>query len=57
MPALALISSDPTLYQMLTAALAGGAWSVEWLAPDRAAEGVLQQEVVVLDAADPRAMD
>ncbi len=42
---------------MLTAALAGGAWSVEWLAPDRAAEGVLQQEVVVLDAADPRAMD
>jgi PAS domain S-box-containing protein len=57
MPALALISSDSTLYQTLTTALAGGAWSVEWLAPDRAAEGVLQQEVVVLDAADPRAMD
>lgn len=56
MPALALVSSDPSLYRKLTAALQGGAWSVEWLVPERADEGMLQQEVVVLDAADPQAM-
>ncbi len=57
MPALALISNDRTLYQKLTTALAGGAWSVEWLAPERAAGGLVQQEVVVLDASNPRVME
>ena len=52
MPALALISTDRTLYQQLTAALDGASWSVEWLAPEAAGEGVLQQEVVVLDGSD-----
>jgi PAS domain S-box-containing protein len=54
MPALALISSDPTLYRRLSAALAGSAWSVEWMAPDRALPGALGQEVLGLDPADPR---
>ena len=40
-----------------TASGCGAAWSVEWLAPDSALEGVLQQEVVVLDGADPEAQD
>jgi PAS domain S-box-containing protein len=53
MPAIALISTDSSLYQQLTAALQGTSWSVEWLAPKAAHEGVLQQEVVVLDGADP----
>jgi PAS domain S-box-containing protein len=53
MPALALISRDPSLYQRLTATLEGAPWSVEWLAPEAADEGVLHQEVVVLDGADP----
>jgi len=57
MPALALISSDPTLYRKLTTALADSAWSIEWLAPERAQEGILQQDVVVLDAADPRVIE
>ena len=55
MPALALISTDRTLYQQLTAALEGADWSVEWLAPESAEEGVLAQEVVVLDGSDPAA--
>jgi len=56
MPALALISSDPSLYQSLTAALEGSPWSVEWLAPEQAQDGVAQQAVVVLDASDPQAV-
>jgi len=57
MAALALISSDPTLYRKLTAALASSAWSVERLAPEQAGEAVLQQEVLVLDGADPQVME
>ncbi|MGB5193515.1 MAG: PAS domain S-box protein [Polyangiales bacterium] len=57
MAALALISSDPTLYRKLAAALESSAWSVERLAPEQAGEGVLQQEVLVLDGADPQVME
>ena len=56
MPALALISNDSSLYQQLSAALEGTTWSVEWLAPHSAQDGVLQQEVVALDGADPAAI-
>lgn len=55
MPALALISRDPTLHQELVAALDGTAWSVEWLDPERVDRGELHQEVILLDAAHPSA--
>ncbi|UCH29399.1 MAG: PAS domain S-box protein [Myxococcales bacterium] len=55
MPALVLISSDSTLYQQLTATLEGTAWLVEWVAPEAAQDSALQQEIVVLDGADPKA--
>jgi PAS domain S-box-containing protein len=54
MPALALISSDGNLYRALSGALAGGAWSVEWVTPERALGEALTQEILVLDPADPR---
>ena len=44
MPALALISSDSSLYQQVTVALRGTSWSVEWLAPGSAEDGVLQSD-------------
>lgn len=53
MPALALISRDSSLYRRLIRTLEGAPWSVEWLAPDAADEGVVDQEVVVIDGADP----
>ncbi|HET6417967.1 MAG TPA: PAS domain S-box protein [Polyangiales bacterium] len=55
MPALALISRDPTLYQELVAALDGTAWSVEWLGAEVLDGGELHQEVVLLDATHPGA--
>jgi PAS domain S-box-containing protein len=54
MPALALISTDSSLYQDLVTTLEGASWSVEWLGPE-ALDGELDQEVVVLDATHPRA--
>jgi PAS domain S-box-containing protein len=55
MPALALISSDPNIYQELLATLDGTAWSVEWLGPGVLEDAELQQDVVVLDATEPKA--
>lgn len=55
MPALALISRDSSLYQELVTALDGTSWSVEWLGPEATDDGLLHQEVVVLDASHPNA--
>ncbi len=57
MPALALISTNSTLYERLTSALEGAAWSVEWFAPDQASESVQQQDVIVIDGSDSAALD
>jgi len=55
MPALALISSDPNVYQELLTTLDGTAWSVEWVGPGVLEDAELQQDVVVLDATEPQA--
>ena len=55
MPALALISKDPELYQELVSAMERTDWSVEWLGPEVLGDAELQQDVVVLDAAHPGA--
>ena len=55
MPALALISRDPELYQKLVATLETTDWSVDWLGPEVLSDTDLQQDVVVLDAAHPGA--
>ncbi|MFW2388014.1 MAG: PAS domain S-box protein [Polyangiales bacterium] len=55
MPALALISRDPNLYQELLATLEGSAWSVEWIGADVMSDVNLHQEVVVLDSLHPNA--
>lgn len=55
MPALALISRDPNVYQELVALLETTDWSVEWLGPAVLGDADLQQEVVALDAAHPGA--
>jgi PAS domain S-box-containing protein len=55
MPTLALISKDSNLYQELVKTLEGTAWSVEWLGPQLLEDGEVRQEVVVLDAAHPKA--
>jgi PAS domain S-box-containing protein len=57
MPALALISRDPNVYQELLTTLDGTAWSVEWLGPEVVSDAELDQDVVVLDAAQPEAPD
>jgi PAS domain S-box-containing protein len=56
MPALALISTDSSLYQDLVTTLEGTAWSVEWLGPE-GMDGKLDHEVVVLDATHPTAAE
>ena len=56
MPALALISSNSNLYERLTSALEGAAWSIEWFAPEAADDGVRQQDVIVLDGSDASAL-
>ena len=55
MPALALISKDPELYQELVSAMERTDWSVEWLGPEVLGDAELEQDVVVLDAAHPGA--
>jgi PAS domain S-box-containing protein len=55
MPTLALISKDSTLYQELVQTLEGTTWSVEWLGPQAVDDSEIRQEVVVLDAAHPKA--
>jgi len=55
MPALALISRDPNLYQELVTTLEGTDWSVEWLESDTMDDSGVHQEVVVLDAGYPGA--
>lgn len=55
MPALALISRDPNLYQELLATLEGAAWSVEWIDSETLGDEELPQEVVALDAKHPLA--
>jgi PAS domain S-box-containing protein len=53
MPSLALISRNSSLSQELSTTLDGTGWSVECLSPDGANEGVLQEDVLALDASDP----
>jgi len=55
MPALALISKDPKLYQELVSAMERSDWSVEWLGREVLGDAELQHDVVVLDAAHPGA--
>ena len=56
MPALALISRDPSVYQELVAMLDTTAWAIEWLGPEVLGDAELHQEIVVLDAAHPGAL-
>ena len=55
MPTLALISNDSTLYQELVQTLEGTPWSVERLGPQAVDDSDVHQDVVVLDAAHPKA--
>lgn len=56
MPALALVSEDPNLYESIIATLRGTSWSVQWLNSTTAPQSPIRHEVVVLDSADPRAV-
>lgn len=55
MAALALISTDPSLYDELTEGLAGSEWSVDRPEAIVSDDAGLEQDVVVLDAAHPSA--
>lgn len=55
MAALALISTDPTLYDELIRRLEGSGWSVEWLESNAIDDATIEHDVVVLDAGHPLA--
>ncbi len=55
MAALALVSTDPTLYHELIDRLEGSEWSVEWLESTAIDDATIDHDVVVLDARHPQA--
>jgi PAS domain S-box-containing protein len=55
MPALALISRDPTLGEALRTALEGKGWSIDPFTPVSINKESLEHDVVVLDSSDPEA--